>query len=172
MLGDLQAGTQPLARSQLCKAGWCCALRGTLKPRCFPLPGQPRAGRQRALHRVRRRRRGAGGEGRRGLRLPQCRPDLHLRQPHLRAGRFLSPTMPLLQCQPHLLLARPHLRADCSTRTIGTTPGMHVGCSHVQVLRSAPVCRAGVQPRLTVWAARLTGPRSNFHMHSQKVQQA
>ena len=51
--------------------------------------GVARAGRQRAVHRVRRRRPRRGGRGRDGLQVPQHRPDLRLRQPHLRAGRRL-----------------------------------------------------------------------------------
>ena len=48
-----------------------------------------RAGRQRALHRLRRRRPRRGRRRRDGLQVPQRRPDLRVRQPHLRAGRRL-----------------------------------------------------------------------------------
>ena len=44
-------------------------------------------GRQRAVHRVRRRRPRCGGGGRDGEQVPQHRPDLRLRQPHPGAGR-------------------------------------------------------------------------------------
>ena len=50
---------------------------------------EPGAGRQRALHRLRRRRPRCRGRRRDGLQVPQQRPDLRLRQPHLRAGRRL-----------------------------------------------------------------------------------
>ena len=43
--------------------------------------------RQRALHRLRRRRPRRGGAGRDGVQVPQHRPDLRLRQPHPGAGR-------------------------------------------------------------------------------------
>ena len=46
-------------------------------------------GRQRAVHRVRRRRPRRGGAGRDGQQVPQHRPDLRLRQPHPGAGRRL-----------------------------------------------------------------------------------
>jgi hypothetical protein len=45
------------------------------------------AGRQRAVHRLRRRRRRRRGHGRHRFEVPQCRPDLRLRQPRLCAGR-------------------------------------------------------------------------------------
>ena len=45
-----------------------------------------RARRQRAVHRVRRCRSRCGGRRRDGLEVPQCRPDLRLRQPDLRPG--------------------------------------------------------------------------------------
>ena len=45
-----------------------------------------RARRQCAVHRVRRCRSRCGGRGRDGLEVPQCRPDLRLRQPDLRPG--------------------------------------------------------------------------------------
>ncbi len=48
-----------------------------------------RTGRQRAVHRLRRRRYRDGGQGRHRLEIPQCRPDLRLRQPHPGAGRRL-----------------------------------------------------------------------------------
>ena len=48
-------------------------------------------GRQRALHRVRRRRHRFGRRRRDGQQVPQRRPDLRLRQPHLRAGRRVRP---------------------------------------------------------------------------------
>ena len=51
--------------------------------------GVARARRQRALHRVRRRRPRRGGRGRDRLEVPQRRPDLRLRQPHPGAGRRL-----------------------------------------------------------------------------------
>ncbi len=51
-----------------------------------PVPG---TGRQRALHRLRRRRPGRGGTGCHGLQVPQCRPDLCVRQPPAGAGRHL-----------------------------------------------------------------------------------
>jgi succinate-semialdehyde dehydrogenase/glutarate-semialdehyde dehydrogenase len=47
------------------------------------------AGRQRALHRLRRRRSGCRRRGRDDVEVPQQRPDLRLRQPHLRAVRRL-----------------------------------------------------------------------------------
>ena len=47
------------------------------------------ARRQRAVHRLRRRRPRRGGRRRAGLQVPQQRPDLHLRQPHPGAGRRL-----------------------------------------------------------------------------------
>jgi hypothetical protein len=46
-------------------------------------------GRQRALHRFRRRRSGCRRRGGHRLEIPQLGPDLRLRQPHLRAGRGL-----------------------------------------------------------------------------------
>ena len=46
-----------------------------------------RARRQRAVHRVRRRRPGCGGRRRDRLEIPQHRPDLRLRQPPAGAGR-------------------------------------------------------------------------------------
>ena len=46
-------------------------------------------GRQRAVHRLRRRRSRCRGRGRDRLEIPQCRPDLRLRQPHPGAGRGL-----------------------------------------------------------------------------------
>ena len=49
--------------------------------------GLARARRQRALHRVRRRRPRRGGRRRDGLEVPQHRPDLRVREPHLGAGR-------------------------------------------------------------------------------------
>ena len=55
---------------------------------------RPRARRQRALHRVRRRRPRQGGAGRHGLQVPQRRPDLRVRQPHLRAGRASTTRSP------------------------------------------------------------------------------
>ena len=48
-----------------------------------------RARRQRAVHRLRRRRSRRGGRGRDRLEVPQHGPDLRLRQPHLRPGRGL-----------------------------------------------------------------------------------
>ena len=51
--------------------------------------GRAGARRQRALHRLRRRRHRRGGRRRGLLQVPQHGPDLHLRQPHLRAGRGL-----------------------------------------------------------------------------------
>ena len=48
-----------------------------------------RARRQRAVHRVRRRRSRCRGRGRHGLEISQHGPDLRLRQPHLRAGQHL-----------------------------------------------------------------------------------
>ncbi len=48
-----------------------------------------RTGRQRAVHRLRRRRHRDGGPGRDRLQIPQRRPDLRLRQPHPGAGRGL-----------------------------------------------------------------------------------
>ncbi len=51
--------------------------------------GVARARRQRAVHRLRRRRSRCGGRRRDGLEVSQHRPDLRLRQPHLRAGRRL-----------------------------------------------------------------------------------
>ena len=45
--------------------------------------------RQRAVHRLRRRRSRDGGQGRDRLEIPQRRPDLRLRQPHPGAGRRL-----------------------------------------------------------------------------------
>ena len=48
-----------------------------------------RTGRQRAVHRVRRRRHRDGGQGRDRLQIPECRADLRLRQPHPGAGRGL-----------------------------------------------------------------------------------
>ena len=53
-----------------------------------------RARRQRALHRVRRCRPRRGGRRRDGLQVPQRRPDLRLRQPHLRAGRRATTPSP------------------------------------------------------------------------------
>ena len=47
---------------------------------------RPRARRQCAVHRLRRRRSRRGGRRRHGLQVSQCRPDLRMRQPHLRAG--------------------------------------------------------------------------------------
>ncbi len=46
-------------------------------------------GRQRAVHRLRRRRYRDGGQGRHRLEIPQRRPDLRLRQPDFRSGRRL-----------------------------------------------------------------------------------
>ena len=56
-------------------------------------PGQAavaRAGRPRAVHRVRRRRPRRGSRRHDRLEVPQRRPDLRLRQPHLRAARHLQ----------------------------------------------------------------------------------
>ena len=50
---------------------------------------QPGTRRQRALHRLRRRRHRQRGRRRDGQQVPQRRPDLRLRQPLLRAGRRL-----------------------------------------------------------------------------------
>ena len=50
---------------------------------------QPRTRRQRAVHRLRRRRSRPGGRGRADRQVPQRRSDLRLRQPHLRAARRL-----------------------------------------------------------------------------------
>ena len=47
------------------------------------------ARRQRAVHRVRRCRSRCRGPGRHGVQIPQCRPDLRLRQPDPGAGRGL-----------------------------------------------------------------------------------
>ena len=55
-------------------------------------PGQEglaRARRQRAVHRLRRRRPRCGGRRRADLQVPQLGPDVHLGQPHPRAGRGL-----------------------------------------------------------------------------------
>ncbi len=46
-------------------------------------------GRQRAVHRVRRRRHRDGGQGRDRLQISECRPDLRVRQPPPGAGRGL-----------------------------------------------------------------------------------
>src|SRR5205085_9538158 len=51
--------------------------------------GLARAGRQCAVHGLRRRRRRRGGRRRARLQVPQLRADVHLGQPHLRAGRNL-----------------------------------------------------------------------------------
>ena len=51
----------------------------------------PRARRQRAARRVRRRRSRPGGGRCHGLQIPQCRPDLRLRQSHPGAIRHLRP---------------------------------------------------------------------------------
>ena len=51
--------------------------------------GVARARRQRAVHRLRRRRPRRGARGRADLQVPQQRADVHLREPHLRAGRDL-----------------------------------------------------------------------------------
>ncbi len=51
--------------------------------------GLARAGRQRAVHRVRRRGSRRGRRGRARVQVPQYRPDLRVREPHLRAGRRL-----------------------------------------------------------------------------------
>ncbi|MFO0873985.1 MAG: aldehyde dehydrogenase family protein [Phycisphaerales bacterium] len=50
-----------------------------------------RAGRARAVHRLRRRRPRRRGDRRRREQVPQRGPDLRLRQPHLRAGARLRP---------------------------------------------------------------------------------
>ena len=49
--------------------------------------GEHGARRPRAVHRVRRRRPGARGEGRGGGEVPQHRPGVHLPEPHARAAR-------------------------------------------------------------------------------------
>ena len=56
--------------------------------------GEPGAGRQRALHRLRRRRPRRGGRGRHRLQVPQRRPDLRLRQPPAGAGRASTTPSP------------------------------------------------------------------------------
>ena len=57
------------------------------------------AGRQRAVHRLRRRRSRCRGGRRDGLQVPQHRADLRLRQPPLRAGRRLRRASPRSWCR-------------------------------------------------------------------------